>query len=361
MTEDYSKEFLEKHPRFIEKPIAAQTVLLSGSQGFIGSYIAQELLNAGYFVFGVDNFSKYGIVERPHDGHKMFRLLKADLIKDFETIRFMVCETLKPDYIIHAAARIGGISYFHKYASDLLRDNTRIDSNVFDLAIWLKQNTDNFQKIVAMSSSMVFENTKKYPTPEEEVGVCPPPSSTYGFSKLAMEYQAKGAWEQYKVPFTIIRPFNCVGVGEEKALGAEETTAGNAKLMLSHVLPDLINKALQLKPTDTLPILGQGNQVRHYTNGKDIARGIRMAMESEKALNNDFNISHPTPYTVKELASEVWRQIHGTELKLECLDPFEYDVQVRSPDVSKATKVLGFTAEIGLEESVAEVIKWMKR
>ena len=79
---------------------------------------------------------------------------------------------------------------------------------------------NGMKRIIVLSSSMVFENTELYPTPETEVLNAPPPSSTYGFQKLASEYFAKGAWEQYKLPYTIVRPFNCVGVGEEKALGA---------------------------------------------------------------------------------------------------------------------------------------------
>ena len=91
---------------------------------------------------------------------------------------------------------------------------------------------------------MVFENTNTYPTPEKDVYEIPPPFSTYGFQKLASEYFAKGAWEQYKLPYSIVRPFNCVGVGEEEAVGEHEVKSGNIKLMMSHVLPDLINKVL---------------------------------------------------------------------------------------------------------------------
>lgn len=331
-------------------------VLVTGSQGFIGSYICKDLLDQGYKVVGIDNYSKYGHVSRPHDKNPKFSLVSMDA-RDLGP-RFS--EAFKDvDFIIAGAALIGGISYFHKFAFDLLATNEEILASTFRLAIDLHKNRQ-LKKIVVLSSSMVFENTSKYPTPETEVLTCPPPSSTYGFQKLASEYFCKGALEQYGLPYTIVRPFNACGIGEEKALGAEESTAGNTKLMLSHVLPDLINKALQLGPNDKLPILGDGNQVRHYTNGKDIARGIRMAMENDKALNSDFNISHPDPMTVLQLAEIVWNKIHGTKLEVERLPPFEYDVQVRSPDVSKAKEILGFTTEISVNDSVEEVIKYMK-
>ena len=85
-----------------------------------------------------------------------------------------------------------------------------------------------------------------------------------------------------------------------------------------------------------------------------------MALESEKAINEDFNLSHPQPTSVKELAEMVWKKVHNTPLKLKYCDSFEYDVQYRSPDTSKAEKILGFKTEIDLDQSVEEVINWMK-
>ena len=330
-------------------------ILITGSQGFIGSYVCEELLNHGYDVVGVDNYSKYGKVVRHHDTHPNFKFYEFDVM---DPIFLELFEQEKPDMMIAGAAMIGGISYFHKYAYDLLATNERIIANSFDAAIngyvdgW-------FKRIIIMSSSMVFENTDIYPTPEDSLPETPAPFSTYGFQKLACEYFGKGAFEQYKLPYTIIRPFNCVGVGEEEALSAEETTSGNIKLMLSHILPDLINKTL--KGQDPLHILGEGNQVRSYTNGKDIARGIRLAIESEDAINNDFNISTKRATSVLELASLVWSKINpDKDFRYESDEPFTYDVQKRIPDTTKAKEILGFEAEVTLEESVDEVIKYMK-
>jgi len=329
-------------------------ILLTGSQGFIGSYICNELLKEGHQVVGVDNYSKYGRVVRPHDTHKNFKLYEVDVLSDkFNS----VVDEEKPNQIIAGAAMIGGISYFHKFAYDLLATNERILAQTFDAAIkgyqegWL-------ERIVVLSSSMVFEETTVYPTPEDEVTKCPPPSSTYGFQKLAVEYFAKGANEQYDLPYTIIRPFNCVGVGEEDSITEHAVTSGNIKLMMSHVLPDLINKIL--KGQDPLHVLGCGDQVRCYTNGKDLARGIRMAMESEKAINNDFNISTSQATSVLELAEVIWKILKpDTKFNYTCETGYKYDVQKRVPNTDKAKEVLGFEAEVGLEESVIEVVNYM--
>jgi len=330
-------------------------ILLTGSQGFIGSYICNELLSKGYKVVGVDNFQKYGKVTRAHDTHPNFKLYNIDVLSD----NFLeIVDLEKPNMIIAGAAMIGGISYFHKFAYDLLATNERILAQTFDAAI-LAHKKGYLERIIVLSSSMVFEEALVYPTPESAIKNTPPPSSTYGFQKLASEYFAKGAWEQYQLPYSIIRPFNCVGIGEDDSITEHEVTSGNIKLMMSHVLPDLVNKAL--KGQDPLHILGEGNQVRCYTNGKDLARGIRLVIESEEAINEDFNISTPVATSVLELAQVIWKNINPDKPFRYNVDvPYEYDVQKRIPNVEKAKKILNFETEIHLEESVNEVINYLK-
>jgi len=216
------------------------------------------------------------------------------------------------------------------------------------------------QKITVLSSSMVYESTSEYPTPEGAEQRCPPPRSTYGFQKLATEYFVKGAWEQYRLPFTIARPFNCVGIGEKRALRDVDVYSGNVKLAMSHVVPDLVQKVL--KGQDPLHILGKGNQVRHYTYGGDLARGIRICVEHPNALNQDFNLSTAVRTTVLELAKAIWDKVHQGAVPFRCVpDPaYEYDVQERSPSVAKAERLLGFRAETSLSQILDEVIPWIK-
>jgi UDP-glucose 4-epimerase len=330
-------------------------VLVTGAAGFICGYLVADLLQAGHDVVGVDNYSKYGRVARTFDDDPRYRLVEGDA-KDAKLLTELARDC---DHIVAGAAMIGGISYFHEFAYDLLAENERICAATFDAAVAAFKG-GRLRKITVLSSSMVFESSSVFPTPEGAQLTSPPPRSTYGFQKLATEYFARGAHEQYGLPFTIVRPFNCVGIGERRALRDTDVMSGNVKLAMSHVVPDLVQKVL--KGQDPLHILGDGSQVRHYTYGGDLARGIRLAIESEAALNQDFNLSTARSTTVRELAELIWRKVHGKEkpLRLVSDPPYEHDVQMRVPDVRKAREVLGFEATTSLEEVLDEVIPWIR-
>jgi nucleoside-diphosphate-sugar epimerase len=254
---------------------------------------------------------------------------------------------------------IGGISYFHEFAYDLLAENERISAATFDAAV-AAHRSGRLERVTVISSSMVFESAEVFPTPEGAELSSPPPRSTYGFQKLATEYFARGAHEQHSLPYTIVRPFNCVGIGERRALRDHDVKSGNVKLAMSHVVPDLCQKVL--KGQDPLHILGDGSQVRHYTYGGDLARGIRLAMESPRAVNQDFNLSTARSTTVRELAETIWRKVHGDSRPLNLVSdpPYEHDVPRRVPDVTKARNVLGFEATTTLDEMLDEVIPWVR-
>ena len=330
-------------------------VLVTGAAGFINGYLVPELLEAGHDVIGLDDFSKYGRVVKSYDDHPRYRFIEGDA-KDAELLRDLAADC---DQVVAAAAMIGGISYFHEFAYDLLAENERILAATFDAAIAAHRD-GHLSRIVVMSSSMVYESATTFPTPEGAQLTSPPPISTYGFQKLASEYFAKGAWEQYQLPYTIVRPFNCVGIGERRALRDADVMSGNVKLALSHVVPDLVLKVL--KGQDPLHILGDGTQVRHYTYGGDLAHGIRLAMESEATVNEDLNLSTAESTTVLDLAKTIWRKIHDPDREFRYVSdpPFEHDVQMRVPDVGKARDLIGFEATTSLDAMLDEVIPWIR-
>jgi nucleoside-diphosphate-sugar epimerase len=330
-------------------------ILVTGAAGFIGGYLVEELLRAGHEVVGLDNFSKYGPVRQNAQGHPGYRFVQGDA-KDVGLLTELMRDA---DQVVAGAARIGGISYFHEFAYDLLAENERLTAAVFDAAVAARRRGP-LRKITVISSSMVFENASVWPTPEGEQRRCPPPHSTYGFQKLATEYYAQGAWEQYKLPYTIARPFNCVGVGERRALCEHEILSGNVKLAMSHVVPDLVQKVLKCQ--DPLHILGDGGQVRHYTYGADLAHGLRLCVERPEAVNEDFNLSTAESTTVLDLARRIWEKLRPGEPFRHVSDPpFRYDVQRRVPDVRKAERLLGFRATTPLDEILDAVIPWVRQ
>jgi UDP-glucose 4-epimerase len=330
-------------------------VLITGSAGFIGGYVVEALLRAGHEVIGLDNHSKYGKVARSYDNHPAYRLVEGDA-RDVELVTGLLDGC---DHFIAGAAMIGGISYFHAYAYDLLATNERIIAASCDAAI-AAHRAGTLQKVTYLSSSMVYEGATAWPSHEGQQLEMPPPHSSYGFQKLAVEFFARAAFDQYQLPYTIVRPFNCVGIGEQRALGDVEIDSGNVKLAMSHVVPDLVQKVV--KGQDPLHILGDGSQIRHYTYGGDLAQGVLLAMERPQALNEDFNLSTAQSTSVLELAALIWHKIRGTDTPFRYVSdpPFEYDVQRRVPATEKAKLVLGFEATTTLDTMLDEVIPWIR-
>ncbi|HEY7012925.1 MAG TPA: NAD-dependent epimerase/dehydratase family protein [Streptosporangiaceae bacterium] len=331
-------------------------VLITGAAGFIGGYLVAECLGRGWEVVGLDDFSKYGPVSRSHDGHPGYRLVEGDA-RDSGLLTSLLRDC---DHFVAGAAMIGGIPYFHARAYDLLATNERIIASSCDAAIAARR-AGRLQKVTYISSSMVFESASSWPSYEGQEREVPPPRSSYGFQKLAVEYFARAAHDQHGLPYTIVRPFNCVGTGESRARGDHEIRSGNVKLALSHVVPDLVQKVL--KGQDPVHLLGDGRQVRHYTYGGDLACGIADAVTHPEAVNQDFNLSTAESTTVLELAGLIWAKVKGPGVPLHVVhdESFAHDVRRRVPATEKAKRILGFEATTSLPAMLDEVIPWIRQ
>jgi nucleoside-diphosphate-sugar epimerase len=248
-------------------------------------------------------------------------------------------------HVIHLAAIVGGIGNFHKLPHTLLEMNTALFNAVFRAAL-----DERVERLVYVSSSMVFERATEFPTTEAHIRDTGIPDSAYGFSKLAGEVYCRALAGEHGLPYTICRPFNAYGPGE-----APEDEPG-----IAHMVPDLIKKVLDGQRP--LQIFGSGDQTRTLTHVDDIAEGIVTAMSHPAAIDEDFNISASEELTVAGIARLIWEACGESpeDFALEHLPSFQVDVQRRWPSVEKARELIGFEARVPLRDGLAETVEWQR-
>jgi len=310
-------------------------ILVTGGCGFIGSEVVKQLIKKNYEVTVADNLSKPESAVK--EGYKFIKIDLTNKQKTEELFKgFDIC--------INLAAKIGGIGYFHKYPSWILSENNKLYSSTFEAAV-----KNKIERMIYISSSMVFENTTMFPSKEEHVKTIPPPSSAYGFAKLVGEKYCEAFKEQHGLNFSICRPFNAYGVNE----------APGEEVGYAHVIPDLVKKILSGQYP--LEMLGDGQQTRCFTYIGDLAEGIITVMESKKAVNEDFNISSPTETKMIELAQKLWT-LCGVKkpFKVKFVPSFKHDIRRRIPDTTKMRNLLGWEAKTKLDDGLKEVVQWLK-
>lgn len=310
-------------------------ILVTGGCGFIGSEVVSQLVGKGYQVRVVDNLSKPE--SRVKKGYEFLNLDLANKEQAEQAFAGMDC-------CVNLAAKIGGIGYFHKYPATILSENNKIYSATFEAAV-----RAGIERMVYVSSSMVFESTDRFPSRESDLPKIPPPVSAYGFSKLSGEWYCHAFCEEYGLKYSICRPFNAYGANE---FPGEEVG-------YAHVIPDLIRKVLGGQYP--LELLGDGQQTRCFTHVKDLADGIITVLGAKEAENEDFNIGTDRETKMIDLARMVW-QLSGQKKKFEVkfVPGFKYDIKRRVPDVSKMKELLDWKAKISLEEGLPEVIDWLR-
>jgi UDP-glucose 4-epimerase len=311
-------------------------VLVTGGAGTIGAAVVRRLLRDGDWEVRVSDQR-----EAPEWMTSSCEVHRGDLRLGGEAGRAMSgCS-----HLIHLAAIVGGIANFHRLPHTLLEVNAGLYNSVFRAAL-----EERVERLLYVSSSMVFERATVFPTPEEHVRDCPAPWSAYGFSKLAGEVWCRALNDEHGLPYTICRPFNAYGPGE-----LPDPEPG-----IAHAVPDLIRKVLAGQRP--LEIFGTGEQTRTLTHVDDIADGIVTAVGHPAAENEDFNISASDERTIADIARVVWEACgrDPAEFELRHLPTFEVDVQRRWPSVEKAERLLGWRAQIDVESGIADTVRWLR-
>lgn len=323
------------------------TILVTGDRGFVARYVITNLLENEYSVVGIDNGDKHGQPELPYDDK-----LKDRVVGDCRNTSLLweLIEKNDVDKVIAAGALIGGISYFHRFPSDIIDTNNEITASTIEACV----ETD-IDHLVMVSSSMVYESASEFPVEEGQELEIPPPKTAYGFQKLSTEYSVRAAKDQYDLDYTIVRPFNAVGAGEK--MDPEEKG-------FAHVIPDFIYEAknVDLGEGEKFSILGDGSQIRSFTHASDIARGIRMCLESSEARNEDFNFVTHESIEMKNLAKEIWSKVRNEDFPgFEYREAFENDVQVRDGCHDKAKDRLGWTPSYDRDGILDDIIEFLEK
>ena len=264
------------------------------------------------------------------------------------------------DQVVAAAAMIGGISYFHEFAFDLLAENERILASTFEAAIAAHE-AGRLRRIVVLSSSMVFESDDRVPDargrradlapadlhvrlPEARVGV--------------LRARRLGA-----VPAAVHDPAAVQLRGRSASGGPLRDTdvmSGNVKLALSHVVP---GPRAQGRSRARTRCTSWATATRSATTptAATSRTGSGWRWSRDAAVNEDFNLSTAASTTVLELAEAIWAKVHDGAKPFRYVSdpPFDHDVQLRVPDVRKAREVLGFEATTSLGTMLDEVIPWI--
>lgn len=308
-------------------PIEGKRVVVTGGAGFIGSHLVERLAERNSIVV-VDDLST-GRAENIA-GLGCVELVEAD-VADLSAIETVVGSA---DLVLHLAVSNLRTSLGDPAAS--LRVNDGGTLNVLMAAL-----RGGVEKFVYVSSSEVYGSAQRAAMDEEHPLA---PRTPYAAGKLAGEAYALSFHRTFGMPVTVVRPFNTYGPRAHL-----EGTAGE-------VIPKFAARCLAGRP---LHVFGSGRQSRDFTWVGDTVRGIELAAASPDLIGEAVNIAAGTPVTILEIAAAVQRLL-GRSVPVVHDAERPGDVQVQVADVSKARRLLGFQAEVGIEDGLGRYLEWLR-
>lgn len=314
--------------------IANQRILLTGGAGFIGSKLAERLLDSNQVVI-FDNGHRDSLSGRPAATHPNLTWERGDVL-DAAAVRKAIEGA---DYVVHLAA-IAGVDTVLRMPVTTMHVNIIGTFNVLEAA----RECTALKRFIDFSTSEVF-GTYAYKVREGDItslGAVGEARWTYAVSKLATEHLAHNYYKQYGLPSVSIRPFNIYGPGQ----------VGEG------AIHRFIVQALR---REDITIHNDGSQIRAWCYVDDMVDGILAAMERQEAIGQAFNIGNPrSVVTIHNLAHQVLR-LSSSSSRVVHMPWNNVDVELRIPDIGKARQLLGFEPQVDLEEGLLRTIEWYRR
>jgi GDP-L-fucose synthase len=199
-------------------------------------------------------------------------------------------DSLNPDYVIHLAAKVGGVKANSNYLGDFYYENILINSHVLDAAKQTK-----VKKVISLLSTCVYPDRVDYPLTEEQIHNGPPHKSNYGYAyaKRMLDIQSRTYREQYGCNFITVVPNNLFGEYD------------NFHLQDSHLIPAVIRKIYEAKQDKTdVTLWGDGKPLREFTYSKDLAKIMLLLLEKYDE-KEPINVGNTTEYSVKQVAETI--------------------------------------------------------
>lgn len=313
--------------------IEAKTIFITGGAGFIGSTLAGRLVERNRVVI-YDNLSRNALKDQAFHSHPNLTLVQGDILDAAALVEAMQ----GADIVVHCAA-IAGIDTVIKRPVTTMRVNMVGSANVLEAAARLPR----CERVVCFSTSEVFGQHafRSAETDNTVVGKVGEARWTYAVSKLAEEHLAIAYHQEQGLPTTVLRPFNVYGPGQ----------VGEGALRT------FIMRALKNEP---IQIHGDGTQIRAWCYVDDMVHGVLLAMEHPRAVGESFNIGNQRAVTtIYGLASAVVRVL-GSSSTLSFTYKDYADVELRIPSVRKAAELLGFEAQIDLDEGIRRTAEFYR-
>jgi UDP-glucose 4-epimerase len=305
--------------------IEGKTIFITGGAGFIGSTLVGRLVEKNQVVI-FDNFSRDSIQSRSYRDHPHLKIVIGDVL-DFEALSHAMKDA---DVVVHCAA-IAGIDTVIKSPVSTMRVNMVGSANVLEAASRLPR----CDRVVCFSTSEVFGQHAfcSSETDNSVTGKVGEARWTYAVSKLAEEHLAIAYHQEKWLPTVVIRPFNVYGPGQ--------VGEGALKTFIQRGIND-----------ETIEIHGDGTQIRAWCYVDDMVDGLLLAMAHPKAVGESFNIGNQKAVvTIYGLANTVVRVLGSKSTILFTRKDYA-DVELRIPSVRKARDLIGFEAQIDLEEGI---------